>query len=229
MDVNDIPYLKDSPPSQYVINYPSMRNLMPGVYKLLLNVTIWHVCLHFNNGLSSTFAKFETDIDDYFGEINAYIPQFTTRSDTPTPWEKHSIFGAAFKVVSGLVSAYWFYKSYTFKKTVKRTLCYIFYGQRHFSQDLLSNNIRDHLSFSEITANNFKDLISDSITLKSDIYTKFYTYLLNLIHTTADGMFYKNYLLHYVNLLNRIDHDLVVHNNKVECIKTAMHIKCISY
>ncbi len=40
MDVNDIPYLKDSPPSQYVINYPSMRNLMPGVYKLLLNVTI---------------------------------------------------------------------------------------------------------------------------------------------------------------------------------------------
>ncbi len=38
--------------------------------------------------LRSTFLEFERDIDDIFGEINAYIPQFTTRSDTPTGHEK---------------------------------------------------------------------------------------------------------------------------------------------
>ncbi len=62
---------------------------MPEVYKLFLNVTIQHVRLQLNNGLSSTFAEFETDIDDISGEINAYIPQFTTGSDTSTPREKH--------------------------------------------------------------------------------------------------------------------------------------------
>ncbi len=74
MDVNDIPYLKDRTPSQYVINYPLTRNLIPGIYKLFLNITILHVRLRFNNGLSSIFAEFEIDIDDIFGEINAYIP-----------------------------------------------------------------------------------------------------------------------------------------------------------
>ncbi len=49
------------------------------------------------------------------------------------------------------------------------------------------------------------------------------------MHTTADGMFYKNYLLYYVNILNRIDHDLVVQNNKVERIKTVMHMKCRNF
>ncbi len=92
MDVNDIPYLRERSPSQYVINYPSLRSLMPGVYKIFLNLTIQHVRLRFNNGLSSTFTEFETDIDDILGEINAYICQFTTRSDTPTTHEKCWIF-----------------------------------------------------------------------------------------------------------------------------------------
>ncbi len=129
MDVNDIPYLRDRTPSQYMIDYPSMRNLMPGVYEMSLNITIQHVCLRFYNDLSSTFVEFETDIEYILGEINTYIPQFTTRSDTPTTLEKHWIFGAAFTVVSGLVSACRFYKSYTFKKNVKRTLHYIFDDQ----------------------------------------------------------------------------------------------------
>ncbi len=57
---------------------------MPNVYKLFLNITIQNVRLCFNNGLSSISMEFETDIDEIFGKINAYIPQFTTRSDTPT-------------------------------------------------------------------------------------------------------------------------------------------------
>ncbi len=228
MDVNDIPYLKDRTPSQYVINYPSLRNLMPGVYKLSLNITIQHVHLRFNNSLSSTFAEFETDIDDIFDEMNAYIPQFTTRSYTPTPRKKRWIIRAALTVVYGLVSAYRFYKSYTFKKDVKRTLHYILDRQRHLCQDLLSN-IKDVFSLAEITSSNFKDLRSDFKSLKSDTDMKFDTYLTNLMYTTADGVFYKNYLLYYVNILNRIDHNLVVHNNKVERIKTAILIKCRNF
>ncbi len=119
MDVNDIPHLKDRTPSQYVINYASMRNLMRGVYKLFLNVTIQHVCFRFNNGLTSIFAEFETDIDDIFEEINAYLPQFKTRHVSPTPREKHWIFGADFTVVSGLVSAYQFYKAIPSRKMSK--------------------------------------------------------------------------------------------------------------
>ncbi len=81
---------------------------------------IQHVHYHFNTGLSSTFLEFEQDIDDIFGEINAYIPQFTTRNDTPTNLEKCWIFGATFTVVSGLVTAYRIYKNYTFRKNVQR-------------------------------------------------------------------------------------------------------------
>ncbi len=84
MDVHDIPSLQDKTPNQYFIHYPHMRTLMPNVYKLFLNITIQRVRLRFNNALSSRFMEFETDIDDIFGEINAYIPQFTTRSDALT-------------------------------------------------------------------------------------------------------------------------------------------------
>ncbi len=139
LDVNGIPYLKERTPIQYMINYPSLRSLMQRVYKMFLNITVQHVRLRFNNGLSSTFAEFETDIDDIFEEINAYIPQFSTRSDTPTTREKLWIIIAAFTVVSELVSAYYFYKSYTFNKNVKRTLLYILDIQRDFCQDILSN------------------------------------------------------------------------------------------
>ncbi len=69
--------------------------------------------------------EFEQNIDDIVGEINAKIPQFTTTSDTPTTSEKCWIFVAAFTVVSELVSAYRFYKSYSFKKNVKCTPHYI--------------------------------------------------------------------------------------------------------
>ncbi len=61
---------------------------MHNVYKLFLNITIQHVQLQFNNGLSSSFIEFEQDIDDIFGEINSYMMQFTTRSDTLTTHEK---------------------------------------------------------------------------------------------------------------------------------------------
>ncbi len=194
MDVNDIPYLKDRTPSQYVIDYPNMQNFMPNVYKLFLNITIQYVWLHFNNGLFSTFKEFEKNIDDIFGEINACIPQFTIRSDTPTTCEKWWIFVEAFTVISGLVSTYCFYKSYTFKKNVKRTFHYILDGQRHLHLDILSNK-RDLLSLAEITSSNFKDLRSDFNNLKSDNGIKFDTYLNRLMHTTADIVFYKTYIM----------------------------------
>ncbi len=49
------------------------------------------------------------------------------------------------------------------------------------------------------------------------------------MHTSADSIFYKNYLLHYVNILHHLDHDLVRHNNRIECIKNNLHIKCRTF
>ncbi len=74
----------------------------------------------------------ENDIDNIFNEINTYILQFTTRSDTTTTLEKRWILGAAFTVVSRLLTAYRFYKDYVFKNNVKHTLHYILDNQNHF-------------------------------------------------------------------------------------------------
>ncbi len=81
MDVYDIQSLVDH--NKYYMNESVLNFLMPNVYRLFLNVTIQHVRHRFNNGLCSTFLEFEWDIDDIFEEINAHIPQFTTRSDAP--------------------------------------------------------------------------------------------------------------------------------------------------
>ncbi len=108
------------------MNESVLNFMMSNVYKLFLNITIQHVRHLFNHGLRCTFFEFKWDIDDIFEEINAYILQFTTQSDTPTKHEKHWIFGAAFTVMSGLVTAYRIYKSYIFRKNVQRTLSYTF-------------------------------------------------------------------------------------------------------
>ncbi len=115
--------------------------MMPNVYRLFLNITIQHVRHRFNHGLHSTFIEFERNINEIFDEINAYIPQFTTKSDTPTKHEKCWIFWAAFMFMSGLLTAYRIYKSYTFRKNVQHTLSYLLSNQRHFQQNILSNNI----------------------------------------------------------------------------------------
>ncbi len=46
------------------------------------------------------------------------------------------------------------------------------------------------------------------------------------MHTTADTIFYKNYILHYVNILHHLDRDLVTDNNKIERIMSTLHMKC---
>ncbi len=92
---------------------------MHNVYKLFLNITIQHIRLQLNKGLSLSFIEFQHDIDDILDEIKAYIAQYTTRSDTPSTYEKLWIFGSHVMVVSGLISAYRFYKDCVFKKDVK--------------------------------------------------------------------------------------------------------------
>ncbi len=84
--------------------------MIPNVYRLFLNIIIQHVRHRFNHGLLSTFFEFKWDIDEIFDEVNAYIPQFTTKSDTPTKRKKYWIFWAAFTIMSGLLTAYRIYK-----------------------------------------------------------------------------------------------------------------------
>ncbi len=226
MDVYDIQSLEDN--NKYYMNEFVLNFMIPNVYRLFLNITIQHVRHRFNHGLRSTFFEFERDIDEIFDEINAYITQFITKSDTPTKCEKHWIFGAAFMVVSGLVTAYRIYKSYTFRKNVQRTLSYILSNQRHFQQNILSNK-RYLLSLAEITSSNFKDVCSDIANLKKETNNKFDRYLHRLMHTSADSIFYNNYILHYMNILHHLDHDFVIHNNKIEHFKSNLHMKCRNF
>ncbi len=120
------------------------------------------------------------------------------------------------------------YKSYSFRKKVHRTLHYILENQRHFQQNILSNK-KHLLSLAEITSSNFKDICSDISKLKSDTNDNFDAYSHKFMYTTADSIFYKKYLLHYVNILHHLDHDLVTHYNRIERIKTALHMKCRNF
>ncbi len=89
MDVYDIQSLEDY--NKYYMNESVLNFMIPNVYRLFLNITIQHVCHRFNHGLRSTFFEFERDIDEYIDEINAYILQFITKSDTPIKREKQPI------------------------------------------------------------------------------------------------------------------------------------------
>ncbi len=126
------------------------------------------------------------------------------------------------------MSAYKIYNSYTFCKNVQRTLNYILDKQQHFKQNILSNK-RYLLSFAGITSSNFKDVCTDIANLQADTNRKFDRYLHRFMHTSADSIFYKNYLLHYVNILHHLDHDLVRHNNIIKRIKTTLHMKCRNF
>ncbi len=75
----------------------------------------------------------------------------------------------------------------------------------------------------------FKDVCTDIANLKKETNNKFHRHLHKLMHTTADTIFYKNYILHYVNILDHLDHDLVIHNNKIERIKSNLHLKCRNF
>ncbi len=46
------------------------------------------------------------------------------------------------------------------------------------------------------------------------------------MHTSAESIFYKNYVLHYINILHHLDHNLVTYNNKIQHIKTSLNMKC---
>ncbi len=105
---------------------------------------------------------------------------------------------------------------------------HILSNQRHFKQNILSNK-RYLLSLVEITSSNFKDVLSDSANLKKETNNKFDRYLHRLMHTSADSIFYKNYILHYVNILHHLDHNLVIHNNKIERINSNLHMKCRNF
>ncbi len=78
---------------KHYMNESVLDHMMPNVYMLFLNITIQHVSHRFNHGLHSTFLEFERDIDEIFNEINAYIHQFTNKSDMPTKHEKRRILG----------------------------------------------------------------------------------------------------------------------------------------
>ncbi len=93
MDVYDIQSLAEN--NKHYMNESVLDYRMPNVYRVFLNITIQHVCHRFNHGLRSTFLEFERNIDEIFNEINAYIPQFTTKSEHAyQTWKTLDIWGS---------------------------------------------------------------------------------------------------------------------------------------
>ncbi len=111
---------------------------------------------------------------------------------------------------------------------MKRTLSYILSNQRHYQQNILSNK-KYLLSLAEITSSNFKDVRTDIANLKKETKNTFHRYILKLMHTTADTIFYKSYILHYVNILHHLHLDLVIPNNRIKRIKSNLHLKCRNF
>ncbi len=91
MDFYDIQSLAEN--NKHYMNESVFDYMTPNVYRLFLNITIQHLRHPFNYGLRSTFFEFEQDIDEIFDEINAYIHQFTTKSDTLTKCENIGYLG----------------------------------------------------------------------------------------------------------------------------------------
>ncbi len=110
---------------------------------------------------------------------------------------------------------------------MQHTLSYILTNQRHYQQNIMCNK-KYLLSLAEITSSNFKDVRTDIANLKTET-NKFDRYLHKPMHTTADTIFYKNYILHYVNILHHLDQYLVTYNNKIKCIKSSLHMKCRNF
>ncbi len=154
------------------------------------------------------------------------LPPRVTR---PPNVKKHWTFGAAFTIVSGLVTAYSLYKSYNLRKNVQHTFSYILSIQRHYEQHILSNKtIYYHwLRLLQVISKMYVQTLIEN--LKKDSNNKFHRYLHKLMCTTADTIFYKNYILHYVNILHHLDHNLVIHNNKIEHIKSNLYLKCRNF
>ncbi len=121
--------------------------------------------------------------------------------------KKRAILTALFTVGSGLFSAWRFYKDYTFKRNLRRTLHHIINDGKHFRQGILSNR-RNLVSLADITASNFKFLREKFEGLRNMTFEYFQSYTSSLLATNADAIFNKNYLLYYVNTVDKVNTDL---------------------
>ncbi len=149
-----------------------LRIMLPNVYRLFLNITVQMIKEQFHYDQSVSSMEFEHEIDAILTEVNAYIPRFVTRSDTPNRQERSLIFGASMNVVSGLFSAWNFYKDRRFKQKRHRTLRYIINEQKAFRTGILTNK-GNLLSLTEITSANFKDIKEDFHNLQGSTSRKF--------------------------------------------------------
>ena len=200
----------------------------PVVYKLFLNVTIQYMNIRFSRTTHNSTIEFEREIDYVLDEVNSYIPRFTTRSATPNRREKRAVLAALFTIGSGLFSAWRFYKDYTFKRNLKRTLHYILNENSRFRAGILSNR-QNLLSLADITASNFKDLHAKFADLKSITMQNFRHYTESLINTNSDVLFYRNYLLYYIDTLGKVNSDLALYTSRLDTAKSILYTKCRTF
>ncbi len=176
---------------------------------------------HYDQSVSS--IEFEHKIDTILTEINAYIPRFVIRTDTPDRYERSLIFCVTMGIISWLFSAWKFYKDRRLKQNLHRTLKYIINAQKEFKTAIL-NNKGNLLSLAD-----FKDLKDDFHKLEGITSKKFDQYVTFILYSYADAGFYRNYLFFYANVIHELGHDLNLINNKIERVKTKLYIKCQNF
>jgi len=210
------------------INSKHIRDYKPEVYKMFLNITIQYMNIRFSQGVRDSSMVFEQEIDYILDEVNAYIPRFITKSDVPDYREKRALLSALLTIGGGLFSAWKFYKDYTFKRNLRRTLHHILKDNKNFKFGIMTNR-RNLVSLADITASNFKDLRKKFVDLRNITWNNFNQHTTDLINTQSDSIFYRNYLLFYIDAIDKVNFDLALYNNKLQTAKSILYTKCRTF
>ncbi len=171
----------------------NVNKFKPIICQMFLNISVQYVNIRFAENMKLSSAKFENEIDYILTETNAYIPRFITRSDKFTDREKHSIIAGLLTLGSGLFSAWRFYKDWTFKRNLKRTLRYILNEVELFRRGILTNR-RSLIDLADITHSNFNKMHQRFIGLANKVSIHFHHFTNSLISSRKDTIFYRNYL-----------------------------------
>ncbi len=89
--------------------------------------------------------------------------------------------------------------------------------------------MRNLVSQADITAFNFKFLHEKFEGLRNITFEYFQSYTSSLLATNGDAIFNKNYLLYYVNTVDKVNTDLSFYRNELQTAKSILYTKCRTF
>ena len=201
---------------------------VPDIYRIFMNITLQYKNIRFYRGVQENSIAFEKEIGYVLDEINSYIPRFVTRTETITKREKRSIIAALFTIGSGLFSTWRFYKDYTFKRNLKRTLKYILDNNEQFRSGILSNR-RNLLSLADVTGSNFRELRTKFAELRNLTDRNYRSLRGSIMNAWRDTTFFRDFILHYINTFDQVNSEFIQYADKLDMAKSILYTKCRSF